>query len=1081
MKSKNLVPALFISFFVVSLSFAQKDSFVDKAPIKSKESITQNAAVGVPSNGLIDKDPNAKTTPISSDDMFDLIFEYPCGVASGEAGIETDGNYIYTTKWNGTDFYRYGMDGTWIETFTCGSAGHVRDLAYSGTYFYGGAASPIVFEMDFDAQTLVSQFTAPTDCRAIAYNEDEDVFYANNWGSDIVKFDNSGNNLGSFPIGPIGDNYYGFAYQGVCYCQYQGPFLWGYAQVGATQNELIQMELTTCTETGIYFDVGSTGAIGNGIAGGLAVGEFLIPGSYWAWTILGLSQNVRIWGLELCPAWILPPNDLGIDSIVEPLSGVGGYTNNEPVTVRIKNHGCNPQSEIIVSFSHNNSPLHFDTAFTTIIPWDIYDYTFDTTIDMSMGGTHIIESCTHLPGDMYPINDCKTKVIEGCLYCTLEGYVTNCLNGDPLEGATVACGNWAAITGADGYYTISEILPGTYDISCTYFGFCSFDTTITFTQGSVVTLDIELCPAQFEVDPDTLYVTMEPNSQTAETITLNNLGECSVDWSALVEIYSKGFFDLLFEYPVAVGGGEAGIETDGLYLYTTKWNGDEFYKYSLDGTFVETFTINGVSSIRDLAWDGTYFYGGAASTTVFEMDFDNQTLISSFMAPTDVRAIAYNDNEDVFYANNWGSNITKFDMTGANLGSFPVGPVGDSYYGFAYDNITGDTYLWGYAQAGATQNEIVQISLPDGTETGLTFDIASVLNGPVSSIAGGLFISTEMAAGLFVMGGLVQNEWLWGIGQASCPWLFIEPTSGTLAPGMTEDMTGHFESSGLLPGIHEADIIFTNDPDTNLHIVHVILTVQGLAPPINLSGYYDCTDIYLTWEMPPGANPLYFNIYRDGNLIGTFTTGLCCFYNVIPEVEYCYQVTAVYESGESIPTPEFCITVPTPGDLEPLDLEAIVHYPTDFDITLIWEEPVGCLATDSYNIYRNYEMIAEGITDLEYVDAALTTGFYEYYVTAVYYFGQISSDTIYALIYGIDELGVNQCNIFPNPSWGIIKIEAANKINSIQIFDLQGQLVFITTIDQKKIQIDVSQFEPGVYFIQLEIDTKSILRKIVIE
>ncbi|OQX74474.1 MAG: hypothetical protein B6D61_11590, partial [Bacteroidetes bacterium 4484_249] len=220
-----------------------------------------------------DKLPYTKITPIPADEVFDLTFEYDCAVGYGEAGIETDGNYIYTTNWNGSEFYKYDLDGTYLGSFTCGSAGLIRDLAYNGTYFYGSPASTIVYEMDFDAQTVISTFTAPTNCRAIAYNEEEDCFYANNWFSDIVKFDNAGNNLGSFPVGPVGNNYYGFAFQGESYCFNDGPFLWGYAQVGATQNELIQIELPSGLETGVYFDVGSIIPTNMNIAGGLAIDE----------------------------------------------------------------------------------------------------------------------------------------------------------------------------------------------------------------------------------------------------------------------------------------------------------------------------------------------------------------------------------------------------------------------------------------------------------------------------------------------------------------------------------------------------------------------------------------------------------------------------------------------------------------------------------------------------------------------------------------------------------------------------------------------------------------------------------------
>ena len=133
------------------------------------------------------------------------------------------------------------------------------------------------------------------------------------------------------------------------------------------------------------------------------------------------------------------------------------------------------------------------------------------------------------------------------------------------------------------------------------------------------------------------------------------------DWSMNIFYLQDNLFDLQFQYPCAIGGGEAGIETDGCFFYTTMWNGADFHKYNLNGNYVSTFDISGAGNVRDLAFDGSYFYGAAASPTVFEMDFSNQILISTFNAPTEVRAIAYNENDDAFYANNWGSDIVKFD------------------------------------------------------------------------------------------------------------------------------------------------------------------------------------------------------------------------------------------------------------------------------------------------------------------------------------------------------------------------------------------------------------------------------------
>ena len=229
---------------------------------------------------------------------------------------------------------------------------------------------------------------------------------------------------------------------------------------------------------------------------------------------------------------------------------------------------------------------------------------------------------------------------------------------------------------------------------------------------------------------------------------------------------SDALFDLQFSWPVGVGGGEAGIETDGNYIYTTKWNGTgEFYRYGMDGTYIEVITVAGASAVRDLAYNGTYFYGAAASATVFELDLANATKLGQFTAPAAIRAIAYNEDDDVFYGNNWSEPIQVFGPTGASQGSFPTGPGAASIYGMAYDNYCDGQYLWVYAQPGttpATQNVIFQIALPSGVETGVSFDVATVIT-PVTGIAGGLCISNELVTDAWTIMGMMQNEFIWGL------------------------------------------------------------------------------------------------------------------------------------------------------------------------------------------------------------------------------------------------------------------------------------------------------------------------------
>jgi len=136
--------------------------------------------------------------------------------------------------------------------------------------------------------------------------------------------------------------------------------------------------------------------------------------------------------------------------------------------------------------------------------------------------------------------------------------------------------------------------------------------------------------------------------------------------------------DLQFEHPVTQAGGETGIETDGIHFYTTKWNGTSIFRYNMDGSPDGSFNITGVYAIRDLAYDGTHFYGSAGIPEVYQLDLENQELVSAFTAPINVRGIAYNDDGDYFYANNWSDPITMFDKSGNNLGSFNVGPTGET-------------------------------------------------------------------------------------------------------------------------------------------------------------------------------------------------------------------------------------------------------------------------------------------------------------------------------------------------------------------------------------------------------------------
>jgi hypothetical protein len=218
----------------------------------------------------------------------------------------------------------------------------------------------------------------------------------------------------------------------------------------------------------------------------------------------------------------------------------------------------------------------------------------------------------------------------------------------------------------------------------------------------------------------------------------------------------REMWDLLYDFDMDTPSGLtglAGAESDGEFIYATKWAGGEIVKFDMDGNFIETFTIPGVTGLRDLAFDGTYMYGAAAATTVYKMDFNTQTLVSSFTAPTAVRAIAYDADNDAFWGNNWSTDMVLFDESGATLNSLSGMP---SMYGAAYDNFSdGGPFLWfftGTTTGGGCQVE--QYDIAAGAMTGVSHSVSTDL-GDV--IAGGLYIVEDLVTDKVILGGTAQG------------------------------------------------------------------------------------------------------------------------------------------------------------------------------------------------------------------------------------------------------------------------------------------------------------------------------------
>jgi len=295
--------------FTVAILFIS--SFLIAAPQNAEERLRMERAQ------IEDRDPVQTHNPISVpiDDIFDLLDNFAPYNQEGEYPVATDGDYIYTARWNSTEFYRYDLDGTYVGEFTITGAGNLRDLTYDGEYFYASDNSSSIYEMDFADEVLVSTITTTVSgIRSIAYDAENDGFWVGDgWSPGSLQLvDRTGSNIETLPITLTSIS--GMAWENVLE---DGPYLWAYCQ-NNNNNDLTQIDLETGA-TIQTFDVTTTGVIPTGAtSGGLVITDDLVTGK---WVFLGIAQNEMIWVLELADAADPESPAAPTDFVVTPDAG----------------------------------------------------------------------------------------------------------------------------------------------------------------------------------------------------------------------------------------------------------------------------------------------------------------------------------------------------------------------------------------------------------------------------------------------------------------------------------------------------------------------------------------------------------------------------------------------------------------------------------------------------------------------------------------------------------------------------------------------------------------------------------------
>ena len=157
---------------------------------------------------------------------------------------------------------------------------------------------------------------------------------------------------------------------------------------------------------------------------------------------------------------------------------------------------------------------------------------------------------------------------------------------------------------------------------------------------------------------------------------------------------------------------------------------------------------------------------------------------------------------------------------------------------------------------------------------------------------------------------------------------------------------------------------------------------------------------------------------------------------------------------------------------------------TEETFEVSWEAPEAGSPT-GYNFYIDGELVEGNYTELTYANAEMLSTLndgnkHNVKVVAVYEDGKTSVPIVKDIIstVNVTEVKENNINIYPNPVKDAVKIQG-NNINSISIYNCVGFLVEKIEVSNNETEINMNDYNTGIYFVQVNSENGTTTRKVV--
>ncbi len=139
----------------------------------------------------------------------------------------------------------------------------------------------------------------------------------------------------------------------------------------------------------------------------------------------------------------------------------------------------------------------------------------------------------------------------------------------------------------------------------------------------------------------------------------------------------------------------------------------------------------------------------------------------------------------------------------------------------------------------------------------------------------------------------------------------------------------------------------------------------------------------------------------------------------------------------------------------------------DFDIDIHWAAIPGSI--QGYTIYRDgVKLNNELLTDTSYTDRVSYFERYCYTVTATNVLTeseQSRPSCVQVIRNGLKNLPPCQLKLYPNPVSGQLFLDSKQPLSQVQVFNMQGQLIYSSSENPEK--IPTHSWQPGIYFVKV--------------